>query len=168
MSAIISTHKQHTGLPPNGIDKGMAALEAAAAAKDEQAFGTAFKTVQWEDRQPEEFMHTVDLALMAGAYLVARKVAAMGAQRYPKHAELQKMAHVLAPPTVTVTQSNSQPTWYADRQWLKSHWQEYRGQWVALRQGQLLGAATSLDALVEQVGNIKGTDILVTPITMRF
>ncbi len=38
---------------------------------------------------------TTILALMAGAHLAARYLAMEGAERFPDHAELQKMAHMV-------------------------------------------------------------------------
>jgi hypothetical protein len=38
-----------------------------------------------------------------------------------------------------------------DYQWIRDHAQDYRGQWVALDNGQLLGAATSLRELLERI-----------------
>jgi len=145
-------------------DDGMAALQAAAEAKDELAFLTARKAIDWAARPAEDFVHAVQLALMAGAFVAARNLAAEGAERYSDHAELQKMAYILAPPKVTVVKGKTNTTWKADRAWLKTHWDAYRGHWVALRNGELLGAADSLDGLVDQVGEIRGKGILVTPI----
>ena len=39
----------------------------------------------------------------------------------------------------------------ANRNWLKAHFGEYRGIWLALRDGTLLGANPSLETLVQQV-----------------
>jgi|SRR5215467_6893821 len=38
-----------------------------------------------------------------------------------------------------------------DYQWIRDHAQDYRGQWVALDNGKLLGAATSLRELLDRV-----------------
>lgn len=38
-----------------------------------------------------------------------------------------------------------------DYQWIRDHAQDYRGQWVALDNGKLLGAAASLRALLDRV-----------------
>lgn len=145
-------------------DQAMEALEAAALAKNELAFLAARRAIAWEQRPPEDFMRAVNLALMAGAFVAARNLAQEGTDHYPHHAELRKMAYVLAPPTVRVGEGPRTTTWKADREWLKTHWDAYRGQWVALLNGQLLGVADSFDALIAQVGDTSDTDILVTPI----
>lgn len=140
----------------------MITLQTAAEAKDEYAFGIALQAMDWAKRPPADFLRAVDLALMAGAYLAARRLATQGASQYPNQPELQQLAQLLAPPQVTAGTGGPQVGVEANRMWLRTHWEEYRGQWVALRYGQLLGVADSLDALVAQVGNIKNNDTLVT------
>ena len=131
---------------------------------DELAFLAARRAIAWEQRPAKDFVRAVNLALMAGAFVAARNLAQEGTDHYPHHAELRKMAYVLAPPTVRVGEGPRTTTWKADREWLKTHWDVYRGQWVALLNGQLLGVADSFDALIAQVGDTRNTDILVTPI----
>jgi len=140
----------------------MAQLEAIAEAGDERAFLMAQKAMDWERRPPEDFFQAIQLALSVGAYLVARRLSFQGAERYPQHSELQKYARVLAPPKVTRSNLPPDPTLKTNHAWLKTHGDAFRGQWVALRDGQLLGMATSLQALVEQVGEAK--DILFTKV----
>jgi len=48
----------------------------------------------------------------------------------------------------------------ANRAWLKTHRQDYAGQWVALRDGHLLAAAPSFDQLVAHVDETH--DVLMT------
>ena len=146
-------------------DESMARLETAAEISDPSdvsAFVRAYKAMNWDSRSEDEFAQAVRWALWVGAHLIARDVAMAGAARYPDHAELQKMAYILAPPKVTVSKSGPHPDIEANRKWLKANWDAYRGHWVALKDGQLLGVADSLDALVEKIGEIKNTGILVT------
>ncbi|MEW5986556.1 MAG: hypothetical protein AB1791_07990 [Chloroflexota bacterium] len=148
-------------------DEVMAQLEKAAAASDPydvSAFVTAVKAVDWDSRPAADFVRAVYLALNAGAHLTARHLAMAGAARFPDHAELQKMAYILAPPKATVSKSGPHPENKGNMAWLKENWDTYRGRWVALRGGQLLAVADSLDGLVAQVGEIRNTSILVTSI----
>jgi hypothetical protein len=48
------------------------------------------------------------------------------------------------------------PTVSANRRWLKEHMGQYKDQWLALRDGALLGASPSLDTLLEQVSREHG------------
>ena len=40
-------------------------------------------------------------------------------------------------------------------EWLKEHWGEYPGEWVAVRDGKLLGHAATLDELKRQIGSLR-------------
>lgn len=40
-------------------------------------------------------------------------------------------------------------------EWLDQHWDEYLGEWVALRDGELLGHAVVLADLVKQIGDLR-------------
>lgn len=146
------------------VDAAIAALQTAAETKDEHAFGIALKAINWQARQPADFVRAVDLALMAGAYLAARRLASQGATQYPHYLELQNLAQILAPPKVTVGTGGPRADVEANRVWLRTNWDQYHGQWVAIQNGNLLGVAESLDALVAQVGTIKNNDTLVTAV----
>jgi len=148
-------------------DTSMAVLRAAAEKSDVydvSAFVRAYKSMDWDERSADDFTEAVRLALNIGAHLIARELAMTGVQHFPDHPELQKMAYILAPPKVTVADRPPDPSARGNMAWLKRHWDDYRGKWVALRGGELLAVADSLDGLVEQVGEIKNTGIMVTPI----
>jgi hypothetical protein len=87
-----------------------------------------------------------------------------GAERYPAHDELQTCARVLGPPTIRTVPASaaSRASVKANYAWMKAHWQDYRGQWVAVRDGQLAYAASSFDDLVAHIGDPHG--VLLTKI----
>lgn len=143
-----------------GLDEVWARMEAAAEAADERSFIAAFERVDWTLQPPDAVMRAVRLAISADAPLVARKLATEGAQRHPEHAELQKAARILAPPRVIRSDLPPNPGMANNVRWLKEHGARYRGNWVAIREGQLLATADSLQALIERVGKHK--DILYT------
>jgi hypothetical protein len=118
-------------------------LEMAAERGNEAAFLEAAGKIDWSKRPAVDFARAVRLALAAGAHLFARNLAARGAERYPDHAELKKMAYILAPPRVARTGLPSVPSLRANQDWLQTHGEEHRGQWVALRNGALLAAAST-------------------------
>lgn len=145
----------------------MAALRAAATASDlydVSPFVRAYEQIDWQKQTADHIAAAVQLALDIGAHSIAHELAPLGAARYPKHLELQKMAHILAPPKVTVVEIPPDITWQRDREWLDAYEDEYKGKWVALRSGQLLGVADSFNDLVTQVGDTRNTEILITPI----
>ena len=107
---------------------------------------------------PDDLVHAIRQALEAGEAGRARQLALEGAQRYPAHAELQHYARVLAPPTTRVVPASpaSRASVKANGAWLQAHRTVYRGRWVALRDGVLVRAADSFEALVADVGDTTG------------
>ena len=47
---------------------------------------------------------------------------------------------------------------------MDEHWDEYPGEWVAVRDGKLLGHAETLVELERQIGSIRSCGALVTKI----
>lgn len=138
-------------------EQAMTRLEDAARAGDRHTFLEVLKEVERRDWSPENFAHAAQLALEASAHLAARQISEEGVSRYPDDLELQKYAHILSPPKVSPSNVPPDPSIGADDEWLKAHRTEYRGRWVALREGKLLGAAGSLRELIELVGDTRGT-----------
>ncbi|MBM3135155.1 MAG: hypothetical protein FJZ89_07710 [Chloroflexi bacterium] len=140
----------------------LAILEVAADLRDETAFVQAAREIDWSQRSAADFARAVRLALAAGAHLVARHLAAQGARLYSEHPELQKMAHILAPPRVVKADLPPVPSVRANQDWLRTHAGEYKGQWVALQNGVLLVAAATASELKIHLEN--KDHILVTKV----
>lgn len=134
----------------------MASLESAAVAGDERAFLTAKNAIDWEARSAADFLRAVQSALSAGAHMAARNLAAQGAQRFPDHPQLVKFARILAPPRVFRAPAQPNAGVRANRDWMMAYGTHYRGQWVALREGQLLAVGDSLDSVIAQIGGTIG------------
>ena len=81
---------------------------------------------------------------------LARKVLNSLPVGYSNQAMIDKIRKILAPPTTKASSRRD-----ADRQrdylWIKDHAEEYRGQWVALDEGQLVANASSLQELLNRV-----------------
>ena len=107
---------------------------------------------------PDDLVQAIRQALATGAAERARQLALEGTQRYPAHAELHHYARVLAPPTTRVVPASpvSRASVKANGAWLHTHRTAYHGRWVALRNGALVRAADSLEALVADVGDTTG------------
>jgi len=138
----------------------LARLEIAAEMGDETAFVQAASEIDWSQRPAADFARAVHLALAAGAHLLARKLAAQGAKLHPDHPELQKMSHILAPPRVVKVDLPPVSSARANLTWLRAHADEYKGQWVALRDGSLLATAATADELKARLESTDG--ILLT------
>ncbi|MCB9010127.1 MAG: hypothetical protein H6656_22605 [Ardenticatenaceae bacterium] len=187
-SRYLETHKYHSPLaepatetssdPPARPDESTTAvpspyqddmlqLEVAAelsSANDLKPFLSVYRQIDWETHPAADFAQAVRLALRVGAHQTARECALAGSRRFPHHAELQKLARLLAPPGAKSVPGQGNPSWQANRNWLHQHWGDYRGYWVALRDGQLLAVADDVNGLVAQVGPLKDRNILITPI----
>ena len=141
-------------------EEGTAMLEIAAEKSDEMAFVQAVSEIDWPQRPAADFARAVRLALAAGAHLLARNLAAQGARLHPDHLELQKMARILAPPRVVRADLPPDPSVQANHAWLRAHADEYRGRWVALRNGQLIAMGYTARELKAQLESTDG--ILLT------
>ncbi len=137
-------------------ESAMARLEDAAQAGDERAFLDALKEVEWRNRASGDFTRAMQLAFKVGAHLAARQLSVEGAKHHPDDPEIQKYARVLAPPKVVSSDALPNAAHKANREWLKTHAGDNRGQWVAIRNGELLEAANSLEELIKQIGDTKG------------
>lgn len=135
-------------------------LEGAAQARDEARFARTVKAVAWQSRRPDEILKAVRFAIEAGAYLTARELSELGARLFPGDAALRNAAQVLAPPRVVGSRPADDPGLRANRDWLKAHWDEYKGKWVGLKSGVLVGVADSFDEL--RTRGLLARDILVT------
>lgn len=144
------------------VDLEMSQLEVAAQIGDEHAFITAYQHMDWQQRSAEDFLRGVQLALAAGAHLAARNLSALGAIRFPDREDLQKYARVLAPSKVTRTKQLTSSNWKANRDWLVEHGAFYRGQWVALRDGNLVASADTLKDLSHRISSKAG--LLITKV----
>lgn len=138
----------------------MVRLKSAAEDGDGEAFLSAYRELEGEELSVEDYIQVMRLSLEVGAYLLAREVSMQAVNRYSDHAELQKYARLMAPAKVIGTRPATGQSIEANRNWMRSHGAEYSGQWVMLADGQLLGAAKSLDELIATVGRRK--DALLT------
>ncbi|MCL5998848.1 MAG: hypothetical protein M1546_22735 [Chloroflexi bacterium] len=146
-------------------DDVMNRLEESVNAGDESAFIRIYQGVQWHDQPANNYVSAIQLAVKVGAYAVAREIAQHGAERYPNHAELRRYAHVLAPGKIiqeTPTKAETNINLKANRAWIRDNGSRYRGQYVALKNGQLLASAPSMRVLVEQLGESREPNILLT------
>lgn len=126
-------------------------LESVAQDGCERSFLKVLKDIDWRNWPAGELIKLIMLALKAGAHLAARQIASESLKRHPDNSDIQKYARGLAAPTVVSRDLPPNPTLKANREWLKTHSAAYRGQWVAIRNGELLGTAGSMKELTTQI-----------------
>lgn len=146
--------------PSTVKDLDLSILEAAASAGDSELLVSTLREMNWKARSAHEHLRAIQLALETGAHSAARRLAIEGAQRYPVDAQLKKYARLLAPPSVRVKAPAPERGPKANRNWLKANAEQYRGKWIALKCGQLLAVADSLEELKGMLGDTRG--VLVT------
>lgn len=148
VSPIIDQHRERPDL--------LSQLKSAADAGDEQAFMSVQAQMDWRTQSAPGLLEAVQLALAVGAYALARHLATLGAELHTGNQELQNYARVLAPPTTTTTSGAPNPNLAPNRDWLMRRGDAYRGRWVALKAGHLVGSASSLPQLMNAVGDTSG------------
>ena len=127
--------------------------------QDQNGHGIAHGPNSAHFHSATDMLQAISHALATGQPELARQVALDGAKQHPDHEELQKYARVLAPPTLTQVGRIQTSSIRASRQWLRAHWQDYVGQWVAVRDGQLLYASPSFDELSAHIDDTANTFI---------
>ncbi|MBO0727131.1 MAG: hypothetical protein J2P52_16115 [Blastocatellia bacterium] len=144
-------------------DSVIARLEFLAETDDEISFLDLLGELDYEWLSANDFIRAMKAALKIGAYPTARAISVEASNRYPTHAEIQKYACALAPPKVIsgppanlIAPQVIKNNW----NWLRVHGSAYRGKWVALRSGELLGAADSLKDLTKDFGD--GENVFLT------
>ena len=127
-------------------------LEQAAAQIDRQAFALLATTIDWSLHCATDLTRAIDFALALDIVSLARALAHQGSKIFPEDKRLQQAMAVLAPPVVRGTRPAQSLYLTAAQSWFKEHASQYIGQWVAVRDGTLLGAAPTLQDLHERIG----------------
>lgn len=140
----------------------MVPLRLAGELGNEESFARVVGSMNWARCSAAEFVEAVRLALKVGAHLTALNLVTRGIQRYPQNSGLQKMSRLLGPPRVLKTDLPPIQSLKANREWIRSHAVEYRGQWVALQEGRLIASASSVRELKAQAESLEG--LLITKV----
>jgi hypothetical protein len=146
------------------MSRALDVVEAAVRARNDRVVSLLLGSIPWDVCPAEDLIRAIRAALAMGLHPIAWKLAALAAKRFPNHGEVQKIASILSPARVINTHVPPDPDAGADIRWLKEFGHAYQDQWVALKGGKLLATAPSLKELTAQVGDIKGTGILITRI----
>ena len=92
-------------------------------------------------------------ALATGDHMRARKLVNGALEQFPNDEQLKRLSRLLAPPRLIGVhrESTNSGMQEANRRWLREHSDEYQNKWVAIQDGILLGASTSLSELRNEV-----------------
>jgi hypothetical protein len=126
-------------------------LKEIARVGDPSDFLTVVEAIDWSTQRPDELIAAIDLALHLEMAALAARLAQLAAQLFPHTERLRRAARVLAPSEARPAHLPTVRGLNASRTWLREHADEYRGQWVAVREGQLVGVASSLEDLQAKI-----------------
>lgn len=138
-------------------------LEEAAHDGDAEMFAKLADALNWSAHPPDELTRAIDLALSLDLASQAIELAQQAGHLFPDHERSQLAAQVLAPPTVRDVHPPRARGLDLSMSWLREHGSQYRGQWVAVREGKLLANASSLKELKETIS--EDEDAISTLIT---
>lgn len=122
----------------------------------------ATKSLDLSDAKAQEFIQAINQALAAGAHTQARQIAAQAVERYPNDPELARMAQILARPMAMRRKHKARDSARSNQLWLQQNYATYQDRWVALRDGELLGVADSVQALKASITDF--TNVMVTKV----
>ena len=125
----------------------LAMLAAHARVGDKRKFVAAIKVMDWAQYQPDQLIQIIDLALSLELAGLAMKLAQQGVELFPQDEQVQMAARVLSPPIAHELEAQPPIAVNSSTEWLQQHASQYRTQWVAIRDGQLVGSAASLKEL---------------------
>jgi hypothetical protein len=135
------------------LDLEQAYQRATHQAGDVAAFAEMLAAAGWQDKSPAFIKRAIEMTLHLELVALARRLADYGRDHYPGNPYFSNIAVIIAPPRVLNAHLPPVPGVSASMEWLNRHAGEYRGQWIALRGGQLLGADSSRQKLVKKLGD---------------
>lgn len=144
------THRTQTSTDTPNLEGDLqAALEGHL---DRASFQAVLERVNWSERTPAELMQAIQVALQLELLRLAYRLAETGHQLFPDDQALATAAHVIAPPKIIATDVPAKPGLELSMRWLNENAKRYRGQWVAMKNGELMGQAATRQALVDALG----------------
>jgi hypothetical protein len=127
--------------------------ELEFAMENDNSFTKAIEAIDWNNRSAESFVRAIQLALSIGSHQNAYKLIRIGIQKYPSNKELIMIARILLPSKAEAIYHDIDSSINNNKIWFDLHSREYRGKWVAIENGNLLGSANSFVTLQKIVPN---------------
>ena len=111
---------------------------------------------------PVLFADAISRSFTEDAVRLSRALTEAGLQQYPADQTLLNYQKTLAPPRL-ISRTPAKHNFSKTTRWLSAHSHEYVDQWLALRDGELLGIGSTRKALAEQIGGLaEQNDVLIT------
>lgn len=133
-------------------------LERLSKRGEIESFVRALHRVKWENRRVTDFARAIRLALNVSAPTAARHMFTLGQKYHAKSPQLSAYEKLFGKsPRASIRTFPANNTLKANREWLKENRATYRGQWIALREGNLIGVGSSLDDLKSRVSDVSNT-----------
>ncbi len=128
-------------------------------------FVSLAESVDWTGQSSRTIRGAVDLALMLNLNRLAVRLAREGVRLFPDDLNLRKAARVLREPRIQGTAPASDRKLDASRKWLCKYADQYKGKWVAVQAGNLIGAANSARELKSVISSLfHSKDTLITKV----
>ncbi len=156
---VVKEHEQTNGVVC--ADELLETLERSAYAQDYRTFSACIQDVDWSARPTEHILKAIDMALLVGAARLAMDLAQESVRLFPDDPRCQWSARVIAPAKIVGTGPAKAKGLRATSAWLRTHAKEYRGQWIAVREGVFLGSAPSYRELEELLKDEPDVDSIV-------
>ncbi len=113
------------------------------------------------------FIQAIELVRSSEISRLARRIAALGLERYPDNETLQKLAEDMRPTEWEIARRNRKDVNFnPDLRWITDNTDEYWGQWVAVRDGQLRGTAAKRKELIQILGGEPGAETLIARVVI--
>ena len=141
----------------------LAGLYEALSCDSQQLFVEAVTELDWTARTASQIKEAIDLALEIGCHSIAADLADMGHALYPDDPALEQISKVLAPPKVIRRDIPPVKGVGTSMKWLKANSDQYKGEWVVMKNGQLLCHTASKEELPQILDNLDTlVDVIVT------
>jgi hypothetical protein len=158
-----SYHLSMDALTTLGVITAWVAVERGDSSVDD--FIETLQRHAYRNNPSRLFREAIQLAILSDAVEVARRLVTLGLQHDPDNDVLSAYHKLLAPPQVIQTGRHAGHDYAQSMRWLAAHSHEYVGQWVALRDGELLGSAPSRQLLTDMLGEVaKEPNVLLSRI----
>ncbi|MFX0197819.1 MAG: DUF5678 domain-containing protein [Candidatus Hodarchaeota archaeon] len=148
------------------VTNALSELELYAHGERIEDFISLSKNINWSEQPPYALSRAIDLALALDLSSLAVGLAQRGETLFPDNVRLQKAAKVLCGSNIQRTQTTTSGRQLHDsRKWLQDYAGQYKGKWVAVQSGELLGVADTLKEVQRTIGaSFHSRDTVITKI----